>query len=197
MMIGAALLLPAIQHENTFYRNLTWCIFWIATFIHNALNWQAVVRHYYLALVATIGPILFMLPYSEVSLYSVLDRFPTLIMTMSLFIEEYSRHDMPRENQWERAPSPRRAPLDGLEFGRRSVVLISGQREELLVHMKGGEGEQYHPPSQASSDISLSAVSGRLPSSCDTKVRNFWPELEQEHDSRMKNEEENQIVESI
>lgn len=54
--------------------------------------------------------------------------------------------------------------------------------------MNGGELEPYQAPSQISSDISLSAGHGKLPSSCDSMMRSFWPdELVQEGEIRKEN----------
>ncbi|KAI0898646.1 hypothetical protein F4806DRAFT_368334 [Annulohypoxylon nitens] len=60
---------------------------------------------------------------------------------------------------------------------------------DLFAYMDGGGIADYHTPSQASSDISLSNVgSGKLPSSCDTMTRTFWPDgLDQNHEYEEEN----------
>lgn len=65
---------------------------------------------------------------------------------------------------------------------------------DLFAYMDGGEIADYHTPSQTSSDISLSNVgSGKLPSSCDTMTRTFWPDdLDQTYEYEEENGHENE-----
>ncbi|KAI1461747.1 hypothetical protein F4805DRAFT_413219 [Annulohypoxylon moriforme] len=164
-MIGAAILISAIaQYENSFYRLLVSCVFMVGTFVHVLLNWQAVKRYFFLALIGIMLPGLITLPYSKASIPLLFDRLPILIMLMGLFIEEFSR--LLRCLM----PDPRLVPPDVVSKpDEDSVPPILGHDKDLFAHMDGGEMEQYNTPSQASSDISLSNVGpGKLPSSCDT-----------------------------
>ncbi|KAI1406835.1 hypothetical protein F5Y13DRAFT_148841 [Hypoxylon sp. FL1857] len=195
-MIGAAIFSPAtLQHENAFYRYLVLYILSISTVIHIAFNWEAVRRHFFLALVTIAMPSIVMVPYSEGSVQLLLGRLPILIMSMSLFVEffeEYSRRFTPNTRHWGRAPDPRLLQLDAdSEAEGEPVPLTPGRHDELLAHMNGGERDQYRAPSQVSSEISLSTVgSGRLPSSCDTRIRAFWCDaLVEGHERRRENEE--------
>ncbi|KAI4868712.1 hypothetical protein F4820DRAFT_103259 [Hypoxylon rubiginosum] len=192
IMVGSALVLRAMQHEGTFYQYLIISIFFISTLVHNALNWKAVVRHFFLAFVVVVIPILLTLPHSHIWLSFQPSRISIVLMVMSLFIEEYSRLVSPHSRHWERAPSQRRALLEtDLEVNNRAVIFMNNGHGDLLLHTNGGGGRQYHPPSQASSEISLTtSAPGRLPSSCDTVVRGFWSESGQEDEIRRENDEE-------
>ncbi|KAI0842918.1 hypothetical protein F5Y06DRAFT_76672 [Hypoxylon sp. FL0890] len=192
-MIGAAIFFPATLHlDNAFYRYLVLCTFSISTIIHIACNWEAVRRYFFLALVTIAMPSVVTLPFSEGSVPLLLGRLPILIMLMGLFIEEYSRRFMPNSRNWERAPDPRLSPSAAdYKAGGEYILLPPGLHDELVVHMYGGERDQYRAPSQVSSEISLSTVgSGRLPSSCDTMTRAFWcNELVEDHKHRGEHED--------
>ncbi|KAI2465076.1 hypothetical protein F4781DRAFT_435808 [Annulohypoxylon bovei var. microspora] len=91
-------------------------------------------------------------------------------------------------------PDSRFIPPDGgSEVDEHSIHML-GIVDEYFAHMDGGQGEQYHTPSQVSSDISLSnAGPGRLPPSCDTMTRTFWPDnIDQNRECRKDDGDENQ-----
>ncbi|KAI6088804.1 hypothetical protein F4821DRAFT_257649 [Hypoxylon rubiginosum] len=192
VMIGTALILPAIQREGAFYQYLIIGAFLISTLIYNDLNWRAVVRHFFLSLVGVVILILTTLPWSHISLSFLPSRIPIFVTFMSLLIEEYSRLVTLHSRPWERAPNLRQAlPDANLEGIKRALVYQRSHQDELLFHTNGGEGGQYSPPSHTSSEISLTtSAPGRLPSSADTMVREFWPELERDLGARRENDEE-------
>ncbi|KAI0382073.1 hypothetical protein F5Y04DRAFT_57427 [Hypomontagnella monticulosa] len=175
-MIGTSILAPAFRHEDAFYRYLNLCIFAISTLVHNALNWEAVIRYFFLALVTVALSILLTLPYDSMSVSFLLDRGPILIMLMSVLIEEYSSRFTPNIRPRRGAPTSELVltdtDFDGVQYWLSSMP----NRDELLAHMNGGERERYHTASQVSSDISLSTSPGTLPSSCDSIIRSFWRE---------------------
>ncbi|KAI0102320.1 hypothetical protein F4776DRAFT_493019 [Hypoxylon sp. NC0597] len=193
IMIGGALFFPAaLQYEDTFYQYLALCIFFISTVFHIALNWKVVSRYFLLALV-TIAMLfsIVTLPYSEGSIPLLLGGLSILVMLMGLFIEEYFRCFAPNSRYWERAPDHQLLPTDAGSDAEKPVPLTPGRRDELLVHMNGGEKNQYSASSQVSSEISLSNIgSGRLPSSCDTMTRAFWHDDEIEDRKRGREDEE-------
>ncbi|KAI0848962.1 hypothetical protein F5Y00DRAFT_262119 [Daldinia vernicosa] len=175
IMVGAAMLLPAFQHEEAFYRYLILWLFGISTFVHNALIWEAVVNYFFLALVMIVAVIFIMIPHSDVSASFLLGRVPLLISLMSLFVEDCSRRFNQNNRHRKKAQDPKLVPpgADSDMDGRSFFML--GHRDELFSHMNGGEIRQYNASSQHSSDISLSNLGpGRLPSSCDTMIRDFW-----------------------
>ncbi|KAI1376256.1 hypothetical protein F4677DRAFT_86294 [Hypoxylon crocopeplum] len=191
LMIGAGMFLSVIDRENKIYRYLLY-IFGTSLFIHNALNWEAVKRYFTPVLAMTSALVLVTLPYSDGSVSRLLDRVPIYIMLMSLFIEELSRHLKSYSRHWERAPNPRQASLNAdLKPYEQLAAFIPPRREELFDHMEGGEENGYHVPSQVSSDISLPTLGcGRLPSSCDSMTRSFWPnEAVPGHEPREENDE--------
>ncbi|KAI1090737.1 hypothetical protein F5B19DRAFT_305703 [Rostrohypoxylon terebratum] len=171
IMIGAAIFLPAVvRYENIIFRLLVFCLFTIATSAHIAFNWAAVKRYYFFALVIVILPVSVMLPYSQTSIYLLLDRVPILIAVTGLCIEEFSRllRLLMADSRFE-PPDVNPEPNEDLN------IHILDRNDDLFVHMDGGENAEYNTPSHSSSDISLSNVgSGRLPSSCDTMTRMFW-----------------------
>ncbi|OTB02329.1 hypothetical protein M426DRAFT_198751 [Hypoxylon sp. CI-4A] len=177
IMIGSAAILGAIvPYEDLIYRYLALGIFATSTIIHCALNWKAIARHFLLALVTTVIPGLVMAP--EFSISFLLGRVPILIMLMIMVAEYYSRIPMLDDNLWIRAPDARLIPPDAYsDMDKQPRILMLRRDEELFRHMNGGDEEQYHAPSQVSSEISLSVEEdGILPSSCDTMIRNnFWP----------------------
>ncbi|OTA86771.1 hypothetical protein M434DRAFT_147732 [Hypoxylon sp. CO27-5] len=193
IMIGAALFFPAaIQYEHSFYQYLALCIFFISTVFHIAFNWKVVRRYFFLALVTIAMFSIVTLPCPLGSVPLLLGRLPILVMLMSLFIEECYRCFIPNSRHWERAPDQRLLPTDAnSEAEGEPVPLTPRGREELLVHMNGGERIQYSASSQVSSDISLSNVGpGRLPPSCDTIIRPFWyGEEVEDHERRREHEE--------
>ncbi|KAH9994166.1 hypothetical protein F4779DRAFT_219444 [Xylariaceae sp. FL0662B] len=191
-MIGSAIILPAIRHENSFYQYLTLCIFGISTLVYNALNWRAVIRYYFLALATVIVPVIVTVPHHDVSMVSfLLNRMPVLVMLSSLVIEEYSRldrkplgseevpmaplldgthgHNTPHGLRW------RMSAHTSSEGDNDLLPLPAGQRDALLVHMQGAERESYRPPSHEPSEISLSSAPAEFPpSSYDSMTRSFW-----------------------
>ncbi|KAI1106646.1 hypothetical protein F4804DRAFT_330063 [Jackrogersella minutella] len=158
IMVGAAFILSAFaQYEDAFYQNLIFFIFAISTSTHIILNWEAFKRYFFLALITVFVPTLVTLPYPQGSMSSLLHRLPILIMTMNLLIEEYYRR-FTDNRHWERdrIPDPGLVPPDAeSEVEEYPIIPMSGQSDELLVYMNGGEREQYQAPSQVSSDISL------------------------------------------
>ncbi|KAI0890724.1 uncharacterized protein GGS22DRAFT_17701 [Annulohypoxylon maeteangense] len=180
-MIGTAILLPVVtQYENSFYRFLVSCIFMVATFAHFAFNWEGVKRYALFALATMFLSGLATVPFSKASVPLLLDRLPILIMMTGLWIEEIPR-------LFKRLMTdPRFVPPDvGSEPDRDPVLPTLDHDKELFAHMDGAEREQFNTLSQVSSDISLSHVgSGKLPSSCDTMTRAFWPDLLDRSDKR-------------
>ncbi|KAI1082966.1 hypothetical protein F5B20DRAFT_490983 [Whalleya microplaca] len=192
-MIGSAILFPVIRHDSFFYQYLTMYIFGISTLIYNALNWRAVMRYYFLALVTVLVPVIIVVPYGDASTFSFpLERMPLLVMLWSLAIDEYARlagrplgsEEVPMAPSL--AGTPAYNASDGLrwrrmsvrslsEWGDRSFPLLPDQRDALLMHMQGAEREFSHPSSQEPSDISLSsALAEAVPSSYDSMTRSFW-----------------------
>ncbi|KAI1394231.1 uncharacterized protein F4822DRAFT_42168 [Hypoxylon trugodes] len=189
LMTGAAIALSVfIHHENTFYQSLAFYIFAVSLILFNVLNREAVMRHFYLALVTVVVPALITLPRFEISVSFLLGRVPILLMAMSLLVEEYSRRFVLNSHHWERAPDvpPDAIPAD--EHG--GFRMYTGNGDELFAHMNGGERYQYHAQS---SDISLSTRTGRLPSSADTIIHSFWNgELDPTREYREENKEQEQ-----
>ncbi|KAI2633706.1 hypothetical protein GGS26DRAFT_58308 [Hypomontagnella submonticulosa] len=177
ILIGTSLIASAFRHEDAFYRHLNLCTFAISALVYNALNWEAVVRYLFLALVTVALPILLMLPHSDITVLFLLDRSPILIMLISVFIEEYSSRFTPNIPYQRRALATELGltdtDFDGVGHWFSSMP---NNRDEFLAHMNGGEREPYRVPSQVSSDISLPNSPGTLPSSCDSIIRSFWPE---------------------
>ncbi|KAI0116973.1 hypothetical protein F4814DRAFT_459216 [Daldinia grandis] len=175
IMVGAAMLLPAFQHEEPFYQYLILCLFGISTFVHNTLIWEAVVNYFFLALATTVAVIFITIPHSSVSVSFLLGRTPLLISLMSLFVENCSRRFNQNSRYRKKAHDLKLIP-PGVESdtdGRSLHVL--GHHDELFSYMNGGEMRQYNVLSQHSSEISLSNLGpGRLPSSCDSMIRDFW-----------------------
>ncbi|KAI1642412.1 uncharacterized protein F4817DRAFT_352921 [Daldinia loculata] len=175
IMVGAAMLLPAFQHEEAFYRYLILWLFGISTLVHNALIWEAVVNYFFLALATTVAVIFITIPHSNVSVSFLLGRAPLLIALMSLFVDDCSRRFNQNSHHRKKARDPKLIPpgaesdVDGHSF------FMLGPHDELFSHMNGGEMRQYNAPSQHSSEISLSNLGpGRLPSSCGSMIRDFW-----------------------
>ncbi|KAI1653027.1 hypothetical protein F4813DRAFT_394058 [Daldinia decipiens] len=192
IMVGAAMLLPAFQHEEAFYRYLILWLFGISTLVHNALIWEAVVNYFFLALATIVAVIFVTTPHSNVSVSFLLGRVPLLIALMSLFVEDCSRRFNQNSRYRKKAQDPKLIPpgaesdVDGHSF------FMLGPHDELFSHMNGGGMRQYNASSQHSSEISLSNLGpGRLPSSCDSMIRDFWRE-----DLNMCKKEEGQGEES-
>ncbi|OTB14357.1 hypothetical protein K445DRAFT_23763 [Daldinia sp. EC12] len=179
IMVGTAMFLPALpafQYNDDFYRYLLFLGFGIATIVHNAFIWEAVVDYFVLALVTTIAVILITAFQSNVSVYCLLGRVPAFIALMSLFIEECARRFGQNSRQRKKVPDPKLIPPDaGVNVDGQSVSFTLSHRDELFSHIYGGETRQYNTPSLHSSDISLpNDGPGRLPSSCDSVIRGFW-----------------------
>ncbi|OTA69300.1 hypothetical protein K449DRAFT_428740 [Hypoxylon sp. EC38] len=186
IMIGAALFFPAaLQHEHSFYQYLALCIFSISTVFHIAFNWKIILllSPGYDCYVFNRHTTLFGLrPY-------IVQRGEILT---SISHVELLRCFIPNNRHWERAPDQRLLPTYAdSEAEGEPIPLTPRGRDELLVHMNGGERIQYSASSQVSSDISLSNVGpGRLPSSCDTIIRPFWyGEEVEDHERRREHEE--------